>query len=169
MLSAVMAGTQLQSHVEAAPQLIEHVSGYTLQGTHLVSFDAMAFDGGRVLAMGKHADLHRRYPGAIRVNGKGACLLPGLIDAHGHVQDLGLEMVRAQLWDTSSLAAAQAITLGDTARLLRLRGQAMQRAVPVGEGAMASLIGRGATASPIRYTRSIPDDVNRSASDASAR
>lgn len=115
MLSAVMAGTQLQSHVEAAPQLIEHVSGYTLQGTHLVSFDAMAFDGGRVLAMGKHADLHRRYPGAIRVNGKGACLLPGLIDAHGHVQDLGLEMVRAQLWDTSSLAAAQAIIRGFSA------------------------------------------------------
>ncbi|HEY3949136.1 ACP S-malonyltransferase [Phenylobacterium sp.] len=45
------------------------------------------------------------------------------------------------LGEYSALAAASAITLGDTARLLRLRGQAMQRAVPVGEGAMASLIG----------------------------
>jgi [acyl-carrier-protein] S-malonyltransferase len=45
------------------------------------------------------------------------------------------------LGEYSALAAAGALTLGDTARLLRRRGQAMQRAVPVGEGAMASLIG----------------------------
>jgi [acyl-carrier-protein] S-malonyltransferase len=45
------------------------------------------------------------------------------------------------LGEYSALAAARAITLSDTARLLRLRGQAMQRAVPVGQGAMASLIG----------------------------
>jgi [acyl-carrier-protein] S-malonyltransferase len=45
------------------------------------------------------------------------------------------------LGEYSALAAARAITLTDTARLLRLRGQAMQRAVPVGQGAMASLIG----------------------------
>jgi [acyl-carrier-protein] S-malonyltransferase len=45
------------------------------------------------------------------------------------------------LGEYSALAAAGVITLADTARLLKLRGQAMQRAVPVGEGAMASLIG----------------------------
>ena len=45
------------------------------------------------------------------------------------------------LGEYSALAAAGAITLADTARLLKLRGQAMQRAVPVGQGAMASLIG----------------------------
>jgi [acyl-carrier-protein] S-malonyltransferase len=45
------------------------------------------------------------------------------------------------LGEYSALAAAGAITVADTARLLRLRGQAMQRAVPVGQGAMASLIG----------------------------
>jgi [acyl-carrier-protein] S-malonyltransferase len=45
------------------------------------------------------------------------------------------------LGEYSALCAAEAITLADTARLLKLRGQAMQRAVPVGEGAMASLIG----------------------------
>jgi [acyl-carrier-protein] S-malonyltransferase len=38
------------------------------------------------------------------------------------------------LGEYSALAAAGAITLADTARLLKLRGQAMQRAVPVGEG-----------------------------------
>ena len=45
------------------------------------------------------------------------------------------------LGEYSALAAAGAISLADTARLLKLRGQAMQRAVPVGLGAMASLIG----------------------------
>jgi [acyl-carrier-protein] S-malonyltransferase len=45
------------------------------------------------------------------------------------------------LGEYSALAAAGALDLRDTARLLKLRGQAMQRAVPVGRGAMASLIG----------------------------
>jgi [acyl-carrier-protein] S-malonyltransferase len=45
------------------------------------------------------------------------------------------------LGEYSALAAAGAISLTEAARLLKLRGQAMQRAVPVGAGAMASLIG----------------------------
>lgn len=45
------------------------------------------------------------------------------------------------LGEYSALCAVGAISLADTARLLKLRGQAMQRAVPVGQGAMASLIG----------------------------
>lgn len=45
------------------------------------------------------------------------------------------------LGEYSALAAAGSFSVGDAARLLRLRGTAMQRAVPVGEGAMASLIG----------------------------
>jgi [acyl-carrier-protein] S-malonyltransferase len=45
------------------------------------------------------------------------------------------------LGEYSALCAAGAFTLADTARLLKLRGQAMQRAVPVGVGAMAAIIG----------------------------
>jgi [acyl-carrier-protein] S-malonyltransferase len=45
------------------------------------------------------------------------------------------------LGEYSALCAAGAIGLADTARLLRLRGRAMQAAVPVGEGAMAALLG----------------------------
>ncbi len=45
------------------------------------------------------------------------------------------------LGEYSALAAAGALALADTARLLRLRGEAMQAAVPVGEGAMAALLG----------------------------
>jgi [acyl-carrier-protein] S-malonyltransferase len=45
------------------------------------------------------------------------------------------------LGEYSALAAAGAFSLRDTARLLRIRGRAMQKAVPVGTGAMAALIG----------------------------
>ena len=45
------------------------------------------------------------------------------------------------LGEYSALAAAGALQLADAARLLKLRGQAMQKAVPVGEGAMAALLG----------------------------
>ena len=45
------------------------------------------------------------------------------------------------LGEYSALTAAGALSLGDAARLLRLRGRAMQEAVPVGEGAMAALLG----------------------------
>jgi [acyl-carrier-protein] S-malonyltransferase len=45
------------------------------------------------------------------------------------------------LGEYSALAAAGAFTITDTARLLRIRGRAMQQAVPVGTGAMAALLG----------------------------
>ena len=45
------------------------------------------------------------------------------------------------LGEYSALCAAGSISLADTARLLRIRGNAMQAAVPVGEGAMAAIIG----------------------------
>jgi [acyl-carrier-protein] S-malonyltransferase len=45
------------------------------------------------------------------------------------------------LGEYSALAATGALSISDTARLLKRRGQAMQRAVPVGEGAMAALLG----------------------------
>ena len=45
------------------------------------------------------------------------------------------------LGEYSALAASGAISIADTARLLRIRGEAMQKAVPVGLGAMAALLG----------------------------
>ncbi len=45
------------------------------------------------------------------------------------------------LGEYSALAASGAISLSDTAKLLKIRGQAMQKAVPVGVGAMAALLG----------------------------
>ncbi|MEM7042643.1 MAG: ACP S-malonyltransferase [Pseudomonadota bacterium] len=45
------------------------------------------------------------------------------------------------LGEYSALAAAGALSIGDAAQLLRLRGRSMQTAVPVGEGAMAAVLG----------------------------
>lgn len=45
------------------------------------------------------------------------------------------------LGEYSALCAAGSLSIGDTARLLRIRGRAMQQAVPVGQGAMAALLG----------------------------
>ncbi len=62
-------------------------------------------------------------------------------------RDFGVPVDRAaylaghSLGEYSALAAGRAFMIADAARLLKLRGQAMQRAVPVGRGAMASLIG----------------------------
>jgi [acyl-carrier-protein] S-malonyltransferase len=47
------------------------------------------------------------------------------------------------LGEYSALAAAGALSVADAARLLKIRGQAMQAAVPVGQGAMAALLGVG--------------------------
>jgi [acyl-carrier-protein] S-malonyltransferase len=63
-------------------------------------------------------------------------------------QEAGLDVARDvafvaghSLGEYSALAAARAISVTDAARLLRIRGRAMQKAVPVGVGAMAALIG----------------------------
>jgi predicted amidohydrolase YtcJ len=91
----------------AVPTLIEHVSGYTLAANKLQSFSALVFDQEKVLAIGDAQQLREHFPTAQIIDGNGSCLLPGLIDAHGHVLDLGFETVQIQLWDSTSLGQAQ--------------------------------------------------------------
>ncbi len=66
-----------------------------------------------------------------------------VIEREGNVRLAGTARLVAghSLGEYAALAAAGAFTLGDAARLLRLRGRAMQDAVPEGEGAMAALLG----------------------------
>jgi [acyl-carrier-protein] S-malonyltransferase len=69
------------------------------------------------------------------------------------------------LGEYSALCCAGALTLADTARLLRLRGQAMQAAVPVGVGAMAALLGLDfATAAEVAAAAA-QDEVCQAAND----
>jgi predicted amidohydrolase YtcJ len=91
----------------ATPVLIENIRGYTLVGTQLRRFNGLVFDRGKVVATGEAAMLRKSYADARPIDGKGRTLLPGLIDAHGHVIDLGFENVLIELHDTMNLAQAQ--------------------------------------------------------------
>lgn len=63
------------------------------------------------------------------------------LEAEGLSVDMADFVAGHSLGEYSALAAAGSLSLSDCARLLRVRGQAMQQAVPVGEGAMAALLG----------------------------
>jgi len=69
------------------------------------------------------------------------------------------------LGEYSALAAAGGLAVGDAARLLRRRGRAMQRAVPVGEGAMAALIGLDLDAARAVATAAAGNEVCETAND----
>lgn len=65
------------------------------------------------------------------------------LEAEGFGIEMAAFVAGHSLGEYSALCAAGALSLSDTARLLRLRGRAMQEAVPVGQGAMAALLGLG--------------------------
>jgi [acyl-carrier-protein] S-malonyltransferase len=69
------------------------------------------------------------------------------------------------LGEYSALAAAGALSIADCARLLRLRGQAMQAAVPVGQGAMAALLGLGFDAATAVAAKAAQGQVCQAAND----
>ena len=102
-------------------------------------------------ALGQHlSQLMREGPEdqlTLTENAQPALMAVSLAAARALKVEFGVDVTRAafvaghSLGEYSALCAAGAISLADTARLLKLRGQAMQRAVPVGRGAMASLIG----------------------------
>lgn len=63
------------------------------------------------------------------------------LEAEGVTIDMAAFVAGHSLGEYSALAASGALSVGDTARLLRARGAAMQEAVPVGVGAMAAILG----------------------------
>ena len=63
------------------------------------------------------------------------------LEAEGVTISAATYVAGHSLGEYSALAAAGALSVSDAARLLRIRGEAMQAAVPVGEGAMAALLG----------------------------
>lgn len=69
------------------------------------------------------------------------------------------------LGEYSALCAAGALSLADTARLLRLRGAAMQEAVPVGQGAMAAILGLDFAAVDQIARDAAQDEVCQAAND----
>ena len=88
--------------------LVDNVTGYTMDGHGaLERFTGMLIDRqGRVVKL-LHADEARPERPDWRLDGHNRVLLPGLIDAHGHVSELGFEALSLDLSATNSLAEAQ--------------------------------------------------------------
>lgn len=92
-----------------AQTLIHNVRGYTLDAGERVAFNAMAFDAGVVTALYREAAEADAAGAARRIDGGGATLLPGLIDAHGHVTRHGRLLASVDLAGAGSeqLAASR--------------------------------------------------------------
>jgi predicted amidohydrolase YtcJ len=113
----------LTSAMAHATTVIDNANGYTLNAQgDVVQFAALAFDdAGRILAVGTAAEVSAKAPQAQHVDMAGRTVLPGLIDAHGHVFGLGEMLTQLDLSATTSLPQALA-AIGDYARA---NGQAM--------------------------------------------
>jgi [acyl-carrier-protein] S-malonyltransferase len=104
--------------------------------------DALGERLSRVIWEGSEADL------TLTRNAQPALMAVSIAAMRALNAEFGVPITAAQavaghsLGEYTALCASGAFTLPDAARLLRLRGEAMQAAVPVGEGAMASLIGK---------------------------
>jgi predicted amidohydrolase YtcJ len=93
-----------------AATLIEHANGYTLaQDGKLHTFQAMLIDdAGKLVAVGSTAELAGKIPGGTqRIDLQGKSVLPGLIDAHGHILDQGLVANELELRAAKTLPEAQ--------------------------------------------------------------
>jgi predicted amidohydrolase YtcJ len=109
----LLAGCLAVAAPAGAQTLVTNVHGATLdeQG-RLQHFDALLFDQGRVLGAGTRATLSAdptladALKRATVIDGEGRYLLPGLIDAHGHVDNLGRLRSSADLVGTASEAEA---------------------------------------------------------------
>lgn len=101
LLAIFLAASSAQAHGEQL--LIAPVNGYTLDSAgKLQRFDALLVEDGRVVATGDAARTEAQ-PDAQRIDGGGRVLLPGLIDAHGHVMGLGQMKSQADLTTATSL------------------------------------------------------------------
>jgi predicted amidohydrolase YtcJ len=106
---SLLALLALAPAVQAADLLVDNVNGYTLDSHgKLQHFQALLVDQGKVVATGSHAELASRAGDAKVIDGHGKTLLPGLIDAHGHVLELGYARNNVDLAGTKSLDEALA-------------------------------------------------------------
>ena len=87
------------------------------------------------------------------------------LQAEGMALDTASFVAGHSLGEYSALAAAGAISIADTARLLRIRGTAMQEAVPVGVGAMAAILGMDFAAVTALAEAAAQGDVCQAAND----
>jgi predicted amidohydrolase YtcJ len=92
LIFLLMAGS-----VVAAETAVHDITAYTSTATGVREFNVLVFsDEGKILATGDES-LLAEYPDAIRIDGKGHTLLPGLTDAHAHMSGLGFLAISLDL------------------------------------------------------------------------
>ncbi|MGF1671574.1 MAG: amidohydrolase [Balneolaceae bacterium] len=83
--------------------IIHSVNGYTFLDDVLTEFEAIAISNGKVEALGSFDDMMQAYGHFEPVDGLGRTMLPGLIDAHGHVMGLGFQELDVDVTGIRSL------------------------------------------------------------------
>lgn len=87
-----------------AATLVENVKGYTLDNDgQLITFSSMVMEDGKVLALNGEKDA---FTITDTINGNGKVMLPGLIDAHGHLLGLGANLLEVNLRESTSASDA---------------------------------------------------------------
>ncbi len=101
LLTLALYGT-MQAATAAGTTLLSAATIHTMDRAR-PQVEAMVFDdSGRIVALGRRSALAAQYPDAERIDAGGATVVPGLIDAHGHVSGLGFSQLRAELSGTRS-------------------------------------------------------------------
>lgn len=93
----------LTSPAGAQPTVLHNARIYTVNAAQPTA-EALAFEKGVVLAVGTDAEVIAAYPDAQRLDAAGQTVIPGLIDAHAHLMNLGFSLLQADLVGTTSKA-----------------------------------------------------------------
>ncbi len=88
----------------AGPVRVLHNVRLDAAEEHGTTATALAWQDGRILALGDAAEIARDHPAAERIDGGGRRVIPGLIDAHAHLFNLGYSLLNVDLRGTTSKA-----------------------------------------------------------------
>ena len=91
------------SKKESVDLLVTNAKIYTVN-VEFETAEALAAKGGIIVAVGTSEDLQKQYTSEHSIDAKGQTLLPGLIDAHAHLYNLGISMQNVDLVGTTSKA-----------------------------------------------------------------
>ncbi|KZX60183.1 amidohydrolase [Halioglobus sp. HI00S01] len=103
LLATLLAVTSTSA---AATTLIHNIEGYSLENGELIRFSALEFDGSKITARYPTDEAAAQSSATTKLDGNGATMLPGLIDAHGHIAGYGQALASVNLFGTSSEAEA---------------------------------------------------------------
>ena len=102
IVSALLFSACTQSQPENTFVMYD-VNGYTLSDGELLQFEAIAVVDGKVVETGTTSGLQDRYPEYEQIDGDGRTMIPGLIDAHVHVMNLGFQELDVNVQGIESL------------------------------------------------------------------